>query len=250
MRNRQSLVGLALAAALSACSLSPDSTTPLPAEPTTGSPTELQVQPSSTPPPLIPPTDLPTLTATALEEVTAFAKEELVNCRFGPGTVYIVIGQLKEGQSARVVGRDAGSAWYYVHDPGNPDGFCWLAADVVEIEGNPEALAVVSPPAPSVTDITVGVEPNRMVVPCSQFPQVVYITAEVTTDGPALVTYRWEASTGVSSVDNAIAFEEAGTQTIQDYYQIGAPNDYWIGLHVLGPNDLSEQTNFRVICNP
>lgn len=249
MRNRHSLAGLALAAASLACTLSPNTVTSPPAEPTTGPATELQVLPSSTTLPTPQPTDLPTPTPT-LEDALARPKKELVNCRFGPGTVYVIIGELKENQAGRIAGKNSDASWYYIHDPGNPDGFCWVAAEVVDIEGDTESLPVVEPPASSVTDVMLVVEPNRILVTCDKFPQVVYMTGHITTDGPGLVTYRWEASTGAASVENTIAFEEAGTQTIQEYYPIGSANDYWIILHVLSPNDKSEQVNFTASCTP
>jgi len=247
MRNRLRFAALTLAAALHACSLS----TSLPSPPTGASPTESQDQLPGTPPPPTLPVELPTYTPTHTPATASLqARAELVNCRLGPGTVYTMIGGLKEGQSARVTGKDERGTWYYIDDPGNPGGHCWVAADFVEVTGNTEALPVVLPPLPSVTKITVSVEPTRMVVSCSAFPQVVYVYADITTNGPALVTYRWEVSTGVSSVDNAIAFEESSTQTISDFYQIASPNDYWIRMHVLGPNDISEKTDFFISCNP
>ncbi len=249
MRNRHSLAGLALAVASLACTLSPNTAIPPPTGPTTGPATELQVPPSATTLPTSQPTDLPTPTPT-LEDALARPKKELVNCRFGPGTVYIIIGELKENQAGRITGKNSDASWYYIHDPGNPDGFCWVAAEVVDIEGNTDSLPVVQPPLSSVTDVTLTIEPNRILVTCDKFPQVVYMTGQITTNGPGLVTYRWEASTGAASVDNTIAFEEAGTQTIQEYYPVGSANDYWIILHVLSPNDKSEQVNFTASCTP
>jgi hypothetical protein len=164
--------------------------------------------------------------------------------------VYIIIGELKENQRARVAGKDSLGTWYYVHHPGNPDGFCWVSAEVIEVEGNIDSLPVVQPPAATVTDLTLIVEPNRILVTCNRFPQVVYMTGQITTDGPTLVRYRWEASTGAASVDNTIAFVEAGTQTVQEYYPIGSPNEYWIRLHVLSPIDKTQQVNFSASCTP
>lgn len=251
MRNRHSLAGLVLAAASLACTLSPNTVIPSPAVPITGSSTEVQVPPSSTTPPIPQPTDLlPVALTLTPEDAFARPKKELVNCRFGPGTVYIVIGELKENQAGRIAGKNSDASWYYIHDPGNPDGFCWVAADVVDIVGNTDSLSVVEPPLSSVTDVTLTIEPNRILVTCDKFPQIVYMTGQITTNGPGLITYRWEASTGVASVNNTIAFVEAGTQTIQEYYPIGSANDYWIILHVLSPNDLSEQVNFTASCTP
>jgi hypothetical protein len=231
------LTGLILAALLQACHLSSDVITPLPARPTAGAPTELPTLPSSTITPIP-------------EELIANPKKELVNCRFGPGTMYAVIGEVHENQTTSVAGKNLQGTWWYVHDPGNPGGFCWVAADVIEVSGNVDALPIVQPPFSSVTNIDVTVDPNLIVVSCDAFPQVVYFTAEITVNGPALVTYRWEVSTGVSSTENAFVFDEAGTKTIQEFYRIASPNDYWIRLHALGPNDKSGEGKFRVACNP
>lgn len=248
MRKRHWFVGLALAAALQACSLPADPTTPTLAGPTSGPPAELPTQRPEMIPTLPLPTDIPIITVTPGPPIASPIKYP-VNCRFGPGTVYSVVDEIKENQSARIAGRNEAGTWWYVRDPGNPGGFCWLAADLTEVTGDTSALSVIPPPVPFVTKIDLVVDPARMVIGCNQFPQNVFFSGEITVNGPALVTYRWEVSTGVSSMDNAIVFEEAGSKTIHDYYQIGSPNDYWIRLHILGPNDASEQAYFFVICN-
>jgi uncharacterized protein YraI len=247
MRNRLWFAGLTSAAALLACNIS----APPPSAPTTHLPINTGAQPSSTVPPPTLPFDLPTFTPTSTPTLASLhPKDAPVNCRFGPDTVYILVGELKSGQSAQISGKDPQGTWYYVEDPGNPGGNCWVSADFVEVTGNVDSLPVVPPPIPSVIEIGVSVNPARVVVPCSQFPQVIYVNADITTNGPTLVTYRWEVSTGVSSVNNTIAFEGASTQTISDFYKIASPNDYWIIMHVLSPNDISEKSDFQVNCNP
>lgn len=238
---RRRFLALALAAVLQGCNISRDFTTPLPAPPTNET-LIIQTQLSST----VTPTPMPTRTPEAL---IGRVKLVLVNCRIGPGTVYGILNELEEGQSVRITGRNEQSTWYYVRDPGNPGGFCWVSAEVVEVSADVSALPVIPPPRPSVSSLKLVIQPDKLVVACDAFPQAVYMTAEITTDGPALVTYRWEASTGVTSVDNAIAFEEADTKIVQDYYLIAGPNDYWIRIHVLGPHEISDQARFRVICN-
>jgi len=177
-------------------------------------------------------------------------KDEIINCRFGPGTEYILVNELQAGQFARVIGRDANSAWLYIHDPGNPDGYCWVSADVVEASGPLIELPVIQPPFVTVTDLTLRVEPSRILVSCTQFPQTVFLEAKITTNGPTLLTWKWEASTGAVSDVGTLVFQEAGTQLINDYYQIAAPNEYWIKLYILTPNQLVEQVDFPVSCTP
>lgn len=192
----------------------------------------------------------PTLASTATPvQLSLQVTDELVNCRFGPGIVYVLVNELSEGQFARVLGRNDASTWWYIRDPGNPNGFCWISANVTEVNGDADALPVIHPAGTSVTGISLTVEPNRKVVGCTQFPQTFFFEAQITANGPALVNWQWEASTGVTSDLRTLIFDEAGTKVINEYYQVGAPNDYWVKLHILSPNLLIEQANFRVSCS-
>jgi len=197
------------------------------------------------------PTPIPTWTSTAVPvKVDLRVTDKLINCRFGPGVVYELINELHEGQFARVAGRNETFTWWYIRDPGNPNGFCWVSANVTETQGEVAQLPVVQAPVVTVTKTSLRAEPNRIVVNCDQFPQTIFLEAEVTMNGPGFVTWRWEASTGVSSENVILVFEESGKQVINDYYQIGAPNDYWIKLHILTPNEIIEQVNIPVSCPP
>jgi hypothetical protein len=195
------------------------------------------------------PTSTPAIIPTAtLARVTLTVKNTLINCRLGPGVGYALINELSQDESARVIGRDASLSWWYIRDPGNPNGFCWVSANVTVTQGAVEELPVVQAPVTSVTKTSLRAEPDRIVVGCAQFPQTIFLEAEVTTDGPAYVTWRWEASTGATSDNVILVFEEAGKQVINDYYQIGAPNEYWIKLHITTPNEIIKQVNIPVSC--
>lgn len=231
MNHRVLFTGL-VSALLSACALA----TPIPTATATASPY---------------PTPIPSVTPTATPApVSLHVTGELVNCRSGPGTVYELINELSQGESARVVGRNDTSTWWYVHDPGNPDGFCWVSSSVTQVQGGVEDLPIVQAPAASVIKASLRAEPDRIVVGCDQFPQTIFLEAEITTDGPTFVTWKWEASTGVSSENAIMVFESEGMQIINDYYQIGGPNEYWIRLHILEPNEIVKQVNVPVSCTP
>jgi hypothetical protein len=232
MKRRVLFMGL-ISVLLAACAAAP----PAPTATFTAAP------PTSTPVPTLTPTTAPV-------RVDLQVTSELVNCRFGPGPLYEPINELHLGQSARVVGKNDSSTWWYIRDPGNPNGFCWVSGDVSKIEGTVDEIPVEQPPIVTVTRASMRVEPDRIVVNCNQFPQTVFLEAEVTTNGPAFVTWRWEASTGVSSDNAILVFEGAGKQVINDYYQIGAPNEYWIKLHITAPNEIIKQVNFPVSCTP
>ena len=192
------------------------------------------------------PTPLPT--ATPVEFNLKIIKE-IVNCRSGPGVVFELINEFEEGQTLRVVGRDVDSTWWYIRDPGNPGGKCWVSADVSEVNGDTEALPIIQSLAASVINIELIVEPNRMVVSCFQFPQTFFFEAKVTADAPVIVLWQWEANTGAVSETGTLAFETAGTRSIYQSYQVDRANDYWMKLNIFSPNPLSKQVNFRAECS-
>jgi hypothetical protein len=194
---------------------------------------------------------VPTLAPTATPvQLVLLVTKEVVNCRLGPGVQYDLVNELEQDETARAVGRNVSSTWWYVRDPGNPDGYCWLSSEVTSLDGDGKTLPLVHPPGTMVTSMNLTVDPNRVVVECTQFPQTFYFNAEVTVDGPTLVNWQWEASTGAFSDVGTIIFEEAGTKLISEFYQVAGPNDYWVKLHILNPNQLTQQANFRVSCTP
>lgn len=240
--------------ALSSCNLPRDRRTETPPpsiQPTLDTPTPSIS--TSTPIPietlltLEPPTITPTSTPST---VLASPKDQPVNCRFGPGTSYAVAGALNLGRQAEIIGRNSDSSWWYVRNPSNPSTSCWLAASATNTVGNVEALSVVNPPEIVVTSISVSVDPPAMHVACDAFPQAVIISAQITTNGPSIVAWRWESSTSAISSEKNLLFEEGGTKTVQEYYQVDSANDYSIQIRTLLPNVLIGQANFKVTCEP
>ncbi|MBI2331901.1 MAG: hypothetical protein HYU84_07060 [Chloroflexi bacterium] len=212
--------------------------TPPPTAPATDPPT--QAVPTPTP---LPPTPTPV-------EIPVQVTAELANCRFGPGTVYLTMNEIRSGRLLTAVGRDETSAWWQVEDPINPGGFCWVSANVTDEQGDVNQLPVVAAPFVTVTKLDLRVEPNRIVVNCSDFPQTVFFEAAISANGPTLLTWQWEASTGVASDVGTLIYEEAGTQVINEFYRINAPNEYWVKLKILTPNEIVEQVSFPVSCTP
>src|ERR687891_309092 len=81
--------------------------------------------------------ELPTITPTSTPSVfLASPKDQPVNCRFGPGTSYAVIGALIVGRQAEIIGRNQDSTWWYVRNPSDPSTSCWLSAEFVLTVGN------------------------------------------------------------------------------------------------------------------
>lgn len=202
--------------------------------------TATQAIPTPTP---LPPTPIPV-------EIPVKVTAELANCRFGPGIVYLTLNEISSGRTLAAVGRDTTSNWWQVEDPINPGGYCWVSSEVTEEEGDTSLLPIVPAPFVTVTKAELRVEPNRIVVGCNEFPQTVFFEAAITTNGPTLLTWQWEASNGVVSDVGTLIFEESGKQVINEFYRINAPNEYWVKLKILTPNEMVEQVSFPVSCTP
>jgi len=132
------------------------------------------------------------------------------------------------GRQAEVIGKNMDISWIYVRNPSDPSTSCWLFADLVNVDGSLDMIPVVGPPEIMVTDIRVRIDPPSMNVACNDFPQNVIISADITTNGPLVVNWYWESSTGLVSDQKQVLFQESETKTVQDYYLVPQAGDYSI----------------------
>ncbi len=195
---------------------------------------------------------LPTLTPTLpLRLVVAFPKEQIVNCRYGPGIAYAVVGELRPGKHAEVIGKSPDLAWWHVRNPSNPSVTCWLSSDFTDTEGNIEAVPVATAPPVTVSAVLVSIDPAVMNVACDSFPRFVIITVEITAYGPSNVVWAWkEETTGDASAEMSIQFEEGGTKSVQDFYQVRSARDYALVVQTLAPNSVTARETFKAVCTP
>lgn len=253
MRNRLWIPIIAVVIGVSSCNMPASQTTETPASTPT---LVLDTPTSSTSTPLpVPVTgedfELPTLTPTATLSVTlASARDQPVNCRFGPATSYTVTGALVLGRQAEIIGKNADSTWWYVRNPSDPSTSCWLSAEFVQTVGNVDALPVVNSPEIMVTNVYVRVEPPVINVACDALPQVVTVYVEITASGPSTVVWHWESSAGIVSPDKTVLFEAGDTKWVQDYYQVDKISDYIVTAQTTLPNIMTGQTGFKVVCTP
>ena len=251
--NRRFWIIALLIAIVSSCNYpgTPPQTTPL-TTPIADTNTQTIVTPTTIPiETLLVDVVLPTEPPTSTPAITlASAREQPVNCRFGPDVSYTIIGALNPGRQAEVIGKNIDITWLFVRNPSNPSTSCWLSVDYINVQGDVERLPVVGPPEIVVTSVNVRVEPQTMNVACDAFPQSVIISADISTNGPSIVTWQWESSTGQKSVEKQLLFESGGTKTVQDYYQINRVADYSIQVRTMLPNTMMGEANFKVICTP
>lgn len=230
--------------------------------------TPAQAAPLSTPTTAPATTVLPTLTAVPIETLfaevvlptqeptstpvvtLASPRDQPVNCRFGPDISYAVIGALLPGRRAEVVGKNIDITWLFVRNPSDPSTSCWLSVDFINVDGDVERLPVVGPPEIRVTNIEVSIDPPSMNVACDALPQSVLISAEISTNGPSIVTWQWSSNIGQTSDVKQVLFESGGTKTVQDYYVVPNVADYAIQVSTILPNPATGSANFKVVCTP
>jgi uncharacterized protein YraI len=70
-----------------------------------------------------------------------------MNVRGGPGTNYPVVGPGPAGESAKVIGRNADSSWLQIEYPSS-SGVGWIFAKLVQVNGDPQSVAVAQAPPP------------------------------------------------------------------------------------------------------
>lgn len=194
---------------------------------------------------------LPTDTATSTPSIIlASPRLQPVNCRVGPDISYAVIGALLVGRQAEVIGKNIDITWLYVRNPSDPSNNCWLSVDFINVEGSVDLLPVVGPPEIMVTSIKVSVDPVSMNVACDALPQSVVVSAQITTNGPSIVTWHWESSAGKSSEPKQVLFEAGTTKLVQDYYLVDKIGDYSIQVKTTLPNIAAGESTFKVVCTP
>ena len=98
--------------------------------------------PTATPSATLSPTPVFSATAT----IPLISVTVATNCRVGPGRVYDRVGALLVGQVAEVVGRNQTNNYWYIRNPNDSNGFCWLWGEYATVTGNFAALPVFTPP--------------------------------------------------------------------------------------------------------
>ena len=68
------------------------------------------------------------------------------NCRVGPGKVYAQVGMLLVGEVAEVFGVDPTGNYWYIRNPDNPNGYCWVWGEYATVVGNAAVLPIFTPP--------------------------------------------------------------------------------------------------------
>lgn len=113
--------------------------------------TSTPLPPTDTPEPTATPTDTPEPSATPTETPIPVPKvaadSQGLNVRSGPGTLYPVVGLMRQGDQADILARSSDGNWWQVMFGDGSDG--WIFADLVTASGPVESVALaqnIQPP--------------------------------------------------------------------------------------------------------
>ena len=148
---------------------------------------------------------------------------DVLNLRSGPGTNYDAQGQLSQGQTATIVGKNADGTWWQVRVDGNK---AWVVGEfvqvsaaaasvpVVQVSPAPTAAATAESPTPAATPQVVAVDAANGVPPSTP-------AAAATTDPVQII----EFVTSVPSATVAPAATEGPTPTPEPAAQACGPSN-------------------------
>jgi hypothetical protein len=187
---------------------------------------------------------LPSPTATP-DAPIAWPKDGGVNCRYGPGTEWEAISSLLVNTTAEIKGRTIDTSWWYVSDPINVDGFCWVAYDVVNTAGNLNIISIIEPPAALVTTVTADAKINFTA--CGESNPVTF-NGSIKTNGPATVTYHWEVSGDAQEMtpDETLEFTKTETQKFSTNVFSADCGEYNLSLQITTPNEILAEDQFEI----
>jgi len=138
--------------------------TPLPERSDINDPAVIGATPAETP--ILPPEPSPTISSlvdNAPAEVTIIPTPEneppqltslvALNVRRGPGTIYEVVGKLAEGQSTKVLGKNAEGTWWQIVYPPDSTSSAWVSAEAQYTSVNNDNVVEIAqvPPSPTPT---------------------------------------------------------------------------------------------------
>jgi hypothetical protein len=121
----------------------PPTSTPTPVPTEAAQPTAAATVEVAQPTPTAPPTP---------DSSPKIIADQNTNCRVGPSTGYAVKTYFVQGSESTVEGMDKGKDWWYIINPNDSSGFCWVWDGSTTVQGDTSTLPVIAAPT--------GVEPK------------------------------------------------------------------------------------------
>lgn len=185
------------------------------------------------------PSDTPQPTPTTTPNIPiAWPKDLGANCRYGPGKEWQAVSSLPAETVTEIAGRTVDTSWWYVNDPLNVGGFCWVSFDVVDTAGNINVIPIAKQPSASVHELTVSA---LVIFSGCGGPNTVTFSGSASVNGPISITYHWEVSgdVQVTSPEESIQLSQSGTQKLTSNFFSADCGNYTLKLVVTSPNQIS-----------
>jgi ABC-type branched-subunit amino acid transport system substrate-binding protein len=202
------------------------------------------------------PTPLPTATP---EGVYVTITRAIQNVRSGPGLAYDILGQLQEGETARVIGANTDFSWVVIEFRGQNG---WLSASILDIFGDTRSLPVITPPPlptalpsptlppfptstpvpplPQLADIVItAATPNRITIGSGFNINVTVTNAGASAAGPFAVAASFEPGSVFTAVNLPGLAANSSTNVVLTGVVSGATGPQTITIVA----DLNQQVN-------
>ena len=82
------------------------------------------------------------------------------NCRTGQGIEFAKVGGLFVGTMAEIIGVDSNGGYFYIRNPDNPQGYCWIVNTFVTVVGDISYLPRFTPMPQPTQSLTGTLEPT------------------------------------------------------------------------------------------
>jgi len=181
---------------------------------------------------------IPVVLFTATPAVPLISVSQPTNCRTGPGRSYERVGALLVDQVAEVIGRNPVGDYWYIRNPNQPGGFCWLWGEFAILTGNTSVLPIFTPPP------TPTIAPTATPVPAFA---VTYQGLE-TCSGSWWVELKLENTGGVTFRSVSITLRDTVTNTVLTMFADGFTNKN--GCTVSATRDIIKPGSARVVSLP
>lgn len=198
-------------------------------------------------------TVVPTVTPTATSGIPLLmAKEQAVNCRYGPGAEWAVVTTLDTGLAAEIIGKSQDGSWWYIRHPLRMSLSCWVSDKVATVSGNRGSVPVIPMPVAQVTKVQVAANVANYANCAGPNGTPVWFIGKITTTGPGTVKYRWElrGNLTLDYAEEEYTFSQADTGTVESSALFLPCGDYRVVLHVLVPNEKQDEFSFMVTQSP
>ena len=185
------------------------------------------------------------------------------NVRSGPGQVYSILGQLPQGSSANVGGKNSDGSWWFIEFAAGPNGHAWIAGSVTTATCIPDTLAIVAaPPTPipptftntPIPTFTPTVTNTPLVLVPLPFPPIILLLGDISLDDVFLsaggeVVARISVSGSMSGNFQYKVYVDGSLQaTKNDTLPVGS-QVYYSGV-VLVPNIFDQTNTVKVVVDP